>query len=76
MKTVLAVIFLVNGEPTILYDGFQPREQPNMEVCKERAAFMTEYLEQDPNMPEVAEIICGDAAFIQSRIDVLKDSIL
>lgn len=72
MKVLLAVLFIMNGEPTLI-EGYLPREQPSMEVCEERADFMADYLSTVPDLPEIGEIICGTEEEIQKAIDVLND---
>lgn len=56
MKVFLTILFLVNGEPTIL-DGFEPREQPSMEICLERERYVRIYLNSVPNL-KVHSISC------------------
>lgn len=75
MKTFLVVIFMMNGEPTMFVDGYQPREQPSMEVCENRAEFMADYLATVPGLPSVGKIVCGTEEEIRKAIAVLSDPI-
>ena len=43
MKTMLIVLFLVDGIPTIVYDGWAPIPVESMEVCEKRKKHLEEY---------------------------------
>lgn len=75
MEILIAVIFLINGEPTIL-EGFEPLVQPSIEICEVRKDFMEVYLKAVPGLPEIAGIFCGTSEEIQREIDLLNDELL
>ena len=72
MKEIfLAIIFMINGTPTIL-DGWQLREHPTMEVCNTRKAFVQNYTSAIIGLPEVGVIYCGTLEEIQQQIRILN----
>ena len=71
MKVLLAIIFLVQGEPTIV-EGYFPLEMESREYCEMRKDFTEAYLATVPGMPEF-RVVCGTQEEIQSVIDAMDD---
>lgn len=45
MTYTLVILFLIEGEPTLL-EGWYPREYETQEICKDRMESAMEYLEE------------------------------
>ena len=55
MKVFLIILF---GGQLGLVDGFEPRWQPDLETCQERAAFANDYLKTShPELNPSAECV-------------------
>ena len=76
-KIFLLVVFLINGEPTIIGDGFSPREQESMEVCEQRKLFFEFYLEQNSEQfPPILGVYCGTREEIEQQVIIDTSELL
>lgn len=60
MKIFLTVLFLVNGELSVV-EGYLPREQPSAAECQRRAAAVQDYLMTAPGLPSASIVACINA---------------
>jgi len=47
-EVLLAIVFVTSGGEYVIPDGWHPRVQPSMEVCYQRADFLTDQLTEYP----------------------------
>ena len=69
MKTLLVILFIINGEPSIIQDGFAPMEVDAAQ-CEQRAQFAREYIPSVPDMPELYGVYCGTEQELKKRFDI------
>lgn len=71
---MLAVVFIISGEPTIL-DGWHPIPMKNIEICEKRKSMLDNQLELIiSDMTDISVVTyCGTAEQIQERIHILND---
>ena len=76
MKVLLVILFTVNGEPTIIQDGYMPIEV-DANVCDQRAEFARDYLENDlpDEHPPLYGVFCGTEQELQERFNIEFNSI-
>lgn len=74
MKTLLVILFIINGEPSIIQDGFAPMEVDAAQ-CEERVQYTRNYISSVPGMPELYGVYCGTKQELERRIDIDINSV-
>ena len=73
MKALLVIIFLINGEPSILVDGYSPLEV-ELKDCDRLVEFTKNYIETVPDL-EVQGVYCDTEENLQEKFNMLFLSI-
>ena len=71
MKTLLVILFLVSGSPTVLSD-MHPRQYVSEEICEARLEFIEHYLNKDATLPFVAACIDKNNVHVKSYMKSAK----
>jgi hypothetical protein len=74
MKALLVIIFLINGEPTLIMDGYAPMEI-DADRCDSSVEFTTSYINSVPDIPELYGVFCDTEEEILQQFDKLFSSI-
>jgi len=69
LKVLLVIVFSINGEPTIIEDGYSPL-LVDESVCEERRQHAIDYLSTLSNIPEVFGVYCGTQEEIQEQLNI------
>jgi hypothetical protein len=74
MKTFLVILFMVNGQPTIMVNGFSPIAV-DADVCEQRIEYVRDYIPTVPNLPEIYDVVCGTQEELQEQFNIEFNSV-
>jgi hypothetical protein len=73
MNALLVIIFLINGVPTLIMDGYSPMEI-DLDRCASSIEFTTTYLNSVPDMPELYGVFCDTEEEIHREFNIIFNS--
>lgn len=60
---LLVVLFVTTANEEVTLDGWSPTQQPSLEICNERKAFLLDYVETVHKLPdgiESVKVVCKE----------------
>jgi hypothetical protein len=69
MKAIIVIIFLINGQPEMIMDGYAPEEIDAI-YCADGVEFTKTYLGLIANLPPVLGVFCGAPDEVRNEINI------